>query len=68
MTIQPATLNDLEAMLEITQRAYGSAGMARKSLERNINIQPDGFFIAHSEKQPVGMVSVFDYGNFASVY
>ncbi len=65
--IRQATPNDLEILIDITRRAYGSATMTKENLERNLNIQPDGFFLGYLENQPVGIVCAFDYGSFASI-
>jgi GNAT superfamily N-acetyltransferase len=67
LTIRSATQADLETLAQITQIAYNSAALNLDDLARKFRIQPDGFFLAHLDDKPVGMVGIIDYTTFAPI-
>jgi ribosomal protein S18 acetylase RimI-like enzyme len=67
MFIRNATKDDLEVLVHIYKTAYNIEKPNPSVLERNFRIQPDGTFLAYLHDKPVGMVSLFAYGSFASV-
>jgi GNAT superfamily N-acetyltransferase len=67
ISIRTATKDDLNALVHIYKVAYNIEKPNPSVLERNLRIQPDGSFLALLYDKPVGMVSAFPYGSFASV-
>jgi ribosomal protein S18 acetylase RimI-like enzyme len=67
ISIHAATQADLETLAHITKTAYNSVALDLTGLAQRLRIQPDGFFLAHLNDNPVGMVCVFDYHTFASI-
>jgi ribosomal protein S18 acetylase RimI-like enzyme len=67
ISIRAATQADLETLAHITKTSYNAAALDLTGLAQRLRIQPDGFFLAHLNDKPVGMVSVFDYKTFVSI-
>jgi ribosomal protein S18 acetylase RimI-like enzyme len=67
ISIRAATQADLETLAHIMKTSYNAAALDLIGLAQRLRIQPDGFFLAHLNDNPVGMVCMFDYQTFASI-
>jgi GNAT superfamily N-acetyltransferase len=65
--IRPLTDPDLEAADTIIKLAFRSSAGRSRDLQLYRRIQPDGWFVAAKEDQPVGMVGATNYGTIAHV-
>ena len=69
MTISIRTLGeaDLEIADNLLRSAFGGAASRRFDLGLNLQLQPDGWFLAQQGGSPVGMVGATIYGSYAYV-
>jgi len=58
---------DLDIADTILVSAYETGRSRRRELQRGLDLQPDGWFLAVLDGRPVGVGGAVDYGPFASV-
>lgn len=66
ISIRHATLADIDIADPIVMAAYNIQS-ARMNLQRNMRIQPDGWFLVFLDERPVGFGGITGYGAFAYV-
>ncbi|QBD80597.1 GNAT family N-acetyltransferase [Ktedonosporobacter rubrisoli] len=66
LTIQTATLDDLKIADTITMEAFVSPSRY-EALLQGLQLQPDGWFLARLDGEPIGFGGAINYGPFAYV-
>ncbi len=67
VSIRNITPADLDIADAILVSAYETGRSRRRELQRGLDLQPDGWFLALLDGRPVGVGGAVDYGPFASV-
>jgi GNAT superfamily N-acetyltransferase len=67
ITIRQMLPADLEAAGLIAMSAYGQKQSSEAVLRRYLTIQPDGWYLALLNDEPVGLGGAIDFGSFASL-
>ncbi|GCE17932.1 GNAT family N-acetyltransferase [Dictyobacter kobayashii] len=65
LSIRMLADTDIEVADQIMRAAYRTTSSRMQVLRQNLLIQPDGWFLAELEQQPVGLVGATNYGPFA---
>jgi GNAT superfamily N-acetyltransferase len=67
LTVRMLTNEDLDSADRIIRAAYRETRGRLEEMQNHLLLQPDGWFLAVAEEEPVGLVGATNYGTFAYV-